>query len=359
MTLPKDDKALIVIDGIAKCQPSGGRTSTDLMVARLRESGRVVSYHNSLLFEDRYFAKILLNLPCAIFVILAKKFQFVLLEFFTRVSLFLPIRLMFLTHGVNQSVILNHHAVFWLAFLLKKKSFISVFHDVLSLKTVQKGSIGSWQLKIIKFIERYVCEHSDEVWTFSLKDQLIIKDKYHVSAKILPVISLSEPCRRQASRTNTAICVGNWYRSENSHGLRKLLDRIALIKAAGEDTKRMRVAILGTGAHDLKLPTGHTAEIIGRYGSLSDFDAKFLVAPITHGAGIKVKVLEAWHNDFIVIGTPLAFEGIPHTAIQIGGIVLENIDDIARMLSDENSLILAEKGRSGARAFLAYRNLFT
>jgi len=103
---------------------------------------------------------------------------------------------------------------------------------------------------------------------------------------------------------------GAWERPENSFGLEWFVDHVMPLTG-----KAHRFLLLGSGIPE-KL-----REKISRYSAIEMTGfvedpypvlaaASGLIAPLFHGAGVKVKVLEALACGTLVVGTNVAFEGI-------------------------------------------------
>jgi hypothetical protein len=351
-----NNNIVLFIDGISKFQRSGGRSSTDILINRMQSEIATNVYLNSLVCDNSRIFRIIFNLSSSFFVFIHRKFGALFMEFFCRFSLLLIIRVIFyLLLYRPTTIILNHHSVFWLSLFFKKGTCVFIFHDVISHKFTTKGRVSGLHKHSISCFEKFVCARSKDVWTFSVKDRDLLSSIALVKVKLLPVTELSIAKPRELGRDFAAVCVGNWYRRENSEGLLKLLSTCADNGRIGTDeVDTLPITVLGVGAESLKLTETAGVDTFGYYESLSEFSQMFLLAPITSGAGIKVKVLEAWKHDFIVIGTPLAFEGIPPEAVSVGGIVVKDIQQMADFIRDHVALSNQMKARFGARAFNIY-----
>lgn len=103
---------------------------------------------------------------------------------------------------------------------------------------------------------------------------------------------------------------GSWRRPENLEGLIWFFDNVY-----DRIDKNINVFIIGGGLPNEQNKRIETNDNIHYLGFLEDpsqiiSESILLIAPIFHGAGVKVKVVEALALGCAVLGTDIAFEGI-------------------------------------------------
>ena len=150
------------------------------------------------------------------------------------------------------------------------------------------------------------------ILVFSEKDQRIVQEQYGLHSETVDFYLESMISKTELHCTEDAAYVffANWSRPENTEGLAWFLKRVVPRLPPG-----LAISVIGSG---LSRPLQDELEKNGyRYwGFVADpypliANARALLAPIFHGAGVKVKVIEALACGTEVLGTSVAFEGIP------------------------------------------------
>ena len=218
-----------------------------------------------------------------------------------------------LTQKENYSAIfLNHSNVFVYGKFLNPHTPKLLFaHDVIIQRALRSSS------KIVQ----QICRFSEgscfrlpnaHIFSFSQKDVDLIAREYNLPAKVcLDYIDPKIIAKTIEKLENYYVFFGDWTRKENYEGVVWFFKEVApSIK------KEIFIKIIGRKFPEEKLnnnnPNIHV-EILGfvddPYKLISE--AKALITPLFHGAGIKVKVIEALACGTPVIGTDIAFEGLP------------------------------------------------
>lgn len=188
---------------------------------------------------------------------------------------------------------------------------ILIAHDVILQRVSRKH--GWFQRLICKSSEkRMMTQPNSTVFTFSDKDIQLIALNYGIQARLtsvnIDILSINA-CPNKID--DYFVFFGQWKRKDNYYGLlwflREVYPRL---------NKNIRFKIIGGGMrskHREMLSYYDNIEILGfienPYQIISE--AKALISPLFSGAGVKVKVLEAFACGTPVIGGEVAFEGIP------------------------------------------------
>lgn len=210
------------------------------------------------------------------------------------------------------AVILNHSNVFvYGKYICPGVPKLLLAHDVI----IQRALRQSGKLM------QAVCHHSEgaafrqpdaHIYSFSHKDVNLIRDAYHLPAEVnLDYIDPDIVNKSVTEVEDYFFMFGDWKRSENLDGAKWFIDNVSpLVK------EQVTVKIVGRGfPKELaeNAPGNIRFEPLGfvddPYQMLSQ--ARALISPLFQGAGIKVKVIESLACGTPVLGTPIAFEGLP------------------------------------------------
>ena len=182
-------------------------------------------------------------------------------------------------------------------------------HDIM----VQRyARINKLVLPLVKLSEKSIRCFADKIFVPSKKDKWILKKEYSLDAQYtdeyIPDYQIPE-----ISKTEGYIMFGRWDRNENLEGLdwfiknvcpalgKNVTSKIAVM-GEGLDKKFIRRYLVPYGIRYLGYVKNSHDEIIRR---------KAMIVPLFKGAGVKVKVLDSFAAGTPVIGTDIAFEGIP------------------------------------------------
>ncbi len=187
---------------------------------------------------------------------------------------------------------------------------ILMLHDVIAQKySRMKRVLFRWA----KWSERVLLESGDTLFTFSEKDSSLIKSLYGLrSYSTTFFISENVMNAFPSSIGDYYVMFGSWGREENYETLTWVMDNIKALIDENE-----RIIVIGGG----NIPS----EIKDRMEGIQDIEfkgfidnpypiianAKAEIVPLKKGAGVKVKCIEALACGTPVIGSEIAFEGIP------------------------------------------------
>lgn len=210
-----------------------------------------------------------------------------------------------------KAIVFNHSNMFLYAkFLHRDIPKLLLCHDVIAQR-VNRSS--SWLMRRICIAsERFGLQVKNSfIFSFSQKDCDLISDIYGLPAKLnLDYIDNAILYKTPTKIEDYYILFGDWTRSENLDGALWYINEVCpsitkdtVIKVIGRafpndvvvNNKKVKLAVMGF--------------VDDPYQMLSN--CKALIVPLFQGAGIKVKVIEALACGTPVIGTEIAFEGLP------------------------------------------------
>ncbi len=185
---------------------------------------------------------------------------------------------------------------------------ILMAHDVLSQRYERHNKfLGLWA----SWTERHLLNQEKSiVFTFSEKDQALVKSRYNVQSNITGFfldndVLISEP----KSISDYFVFFARWSRKDNSEGLIWFFDHVyPLLKTS------IQFKIIGAGLSNeiksrISFENVHILDFVENpYDIIKD--SKALIAPLFNGAGVKVKVVESLACGVPVIGNEISFEGI-------------------------------------------------
>jgi len=192
---------------------------------------------------------------------------------------------------------------------LDHKNKIIRCHDVLAQKYKRERSkLFPW----VKWSEQHILESASKVFTPSFKDSDIIQELYALKSEYSNEYLTRFTIPDDLEVDDTFIIFGLWSRYENLSGLSWFIENVV---KPNRDTIADKIVVMGGGLSDennekyLK-PYGirYLGYVVDSYSEIVRHKA--MIAPLFDGAGIKVKVLDAFNTGTPVIGTSVAFEGI-------------------------------------------------
>ena len=187
---------------------------------------------------------------------------------------------------------------------------IMMCHDVIAQRYMRRHSrLSYW----VKKSEKELLTYGDKIFSLSDKDCKLLKDLYDIESTPTTLFLSENVLKTVPSQIGDYfVMFGVWGRPENYNTLQWMIDEV-LPKLPSQP----HIKILGGG----KMPDSllnqlnsfPNLEYVGfvenPYPIISN--AKAEIVPLRLGAGVKVKCVEALACGTPVIGTDVAFEGIP------------------------------------------------
>ena len=220
----------------------------------------------------------------------------------------------FLKNKVNEekydAVYFDHSQTFAYVNDIKHPLKILMCHDVVAQNYMRKQSrFSSW----VKTSEKRLLTSGDCIFTLSKKDCDLIQTLYglksnHTTLYIPDIVKQTYP----TSIGDYFVMFGAWGRPENCSALEWMIE--AIIPKLKTTTK---IKIIGGGVMPFGLKNKVMELPIFEYIGFVDNPYQIIansiaeVVPLIHGAGVKVKCVEALACGAPIIGTDVAFEGIP------------------------------------------------
>lgn len=185
---------------------------------------------------------------------------------------------------------------------------IMMCHDIICQKFGRQHSL---QLNWIKSGERKLLKNSNLRLTFSPKDSDILQKKYCLNSTPVKFYLKNDNFKYpdNFSLTDSFCFYGAWNRKENYETLEWFIKNVKpLLK------RQYNFKVIGGGMNEetKNLLQDNCFEVLGFVDNpvLEVSKCQALIAPLMHGAGVKVKVIDALTSGTPVIGTDVAFEGI-------------------------------------------------
>lgn len=205
---------------------------------------------------------------------------------------------------------LDHSQMMLYSLFFKHKKKIMMAHDVMAQRFSRRGS---WlERNWVMFGEKlFMSQPNNTVFTFSEKDNKIIKEKYGIKAKATNFFLSKDVVNAKPEKIeNRVVFMGKWSRPDNLDGLKWFIEKVLPILNKG-------INIVITG---VQMPQDYL-EILSRIPNVKFLgfvdnpynlvaNSLAVASPLFSGAGVKVKVIEALGCGTPVVGTNVAFEGI-------------------------------------------------
>lgn len=209
-------------------------------------------------------------------------------------------------------IILNHSNMFiYGKYLPCSIPRILLCHDVIAQRVMRSSKLLMQKLCIHS--ERFaLTQPNTHIYSFSQKDCDLISHIYGIKADLcLDYIDEQILSKKPSNIGDYFILFGDWRRKENSSGALWFINNIG-----PRLNKKTTLKIIGRDFPTEKIKVSPNL-IIENLGFVNDpyeiiSNSKALISPLFHGAGIKVKVIEALACGTPVIGTDIAFEGLSH-----------------------------------------------
>jgi len=185
-------------------------------------------------------------------------------------------------------------------------------HDVMAQKFTRRNKFFyNW----VKLTENKILESAKKCFVLTEKDAEIIKKEYNLKVQYANEYLKNFQFYNYSETGKIFVFFGLWSRPENTEGLLWFVKKvIPLINQNTETT----FLIIGGGLSDKIVKKYLSPYKNIRYLDFVDdpldiiYKSGALVAPLFSGAGVKVKVIDAFTTGTPVIGTDITFEGLPY-----------------------------------------------
>jgi glycosyltransferase involved in cell wall biosynthesis len=207
-------------------------------------------------------------------------------------------------------IYIDYSQLFIYGLFLKKQTKILMSHDVIYQRYLRKEK--KFILKYCMLSESYILKNQQKstIFTFSNKDSKLLEEVYIVNS-ITTKFFLDIPRNISIQNIyNRIVFFGSWKRPDNLEGLLWFINNIYM-----NIDNDIEVIIIGSSLEKVVIKRISAMKNCKYLGFIPNpyqviAESKLLVAPIFHGAGVKVKVIESLAVGTAVIGTEIAFEGI-------------------------------------------------
>lgn len=194
-------------------------------------------------------------------------------------------------------------------------------HDIYTQKFLRKLGLYPRLIQgVLTQAELALLRQMDEIRLLNTKDESIVRNFYALKQTAVAEFA-APPWTQRVSRVEgrtdvpKLICYGNFNRNENAESVLLLVRDV--LPAVRRAFPSCLLQLLGSGSIELHRKHRLSDHVVA-LGFVEDPSSAFgecacVVAPLTMGAGVKFKVLDALAAKVPVIGTAIAFEGIePH-----------------------------------------------
>lgn len=205
------------------------------------------------------------------------------------------------------------------------------------LASLLEGSRSAHYLrsKITNFDELHLLSQSDN-------EELNKHGAHHLRTEIFPPSVQTSPLQSHGGlKRSGALFVGSLSWHPNAEGMlwfgREVLPEL---------DKSIRIEVIGGGADTRFIEAFQSEQRVSLHGYVEALDvyyqkAKFLIAPLLSGSGIKIKIVNALSHGVPVVTTPIGLEGFPRdwgSSIRVA----ETARDFAAYMFELNNLTPAE-----------------
>lgn len=186
---------------------------------------------------------------------------------------------------------------------------IGMCHDIICQKYSRHIKYKLF-LPWIRMSEKFALSGLSKIFTFSTKDQDILKKCYNVESCVVPFYidpKIKKIDLNSIAIKNMYVMYGAWNRLENQESIQWVLDNYP------EHLPQLN--IIGGGMPDHLCNMINTHKNIQYIGFIDNpytiiAQSKGLIAPLFHGAGVKVKAIESLSLGTPIVGNDITFEGI-------------------------------------------------
>lgn len=230
--------------------------------------------------------------------------------------------------------------LFVYSLFIKHPLKIGMAHDVI-IQKYSRTKLGRFFKPWIRWSEGKCLSGLHTVYTFSYKDQNILETEYGIKASTVPFYiepKISNINLERMKISNYFVMYGAWNRRENQESILWFLNHYPYNKP--------RVKIIGGSMPEsikVRIAQYPNIEYIGFIANpyLLIAQSKGLIAPLFHGAGVKVKAVESLALGTPIIGTDITFEGLPQ--IENSMLKIDNKKSFIEALSQCDKMSVDDK----------------
>lgn len=229
-------------------------------------------------------------------------------------------------------VIFNHHQTFLFSLLFKGPKYLIV-HDLISVKNLDSQKKNS--KAVANFIESIVFRKSFLIF-------LSVDEKNHTFAKYEYKSSFlldlySHPKELYPWDGINIVLIGNYKRKENIISVENFFELFFNKVKRYELTSNFIFSIVGFGADSLiSSPSINrykdSIRLVNNYTNISEYKGSLHVSPLIRGAGLKIKLIEAYGAGIFTLGTKYTFQGVHQFLLSEMGVCANSIDDLVDIL---------------------------
>jgi hypothetical protein len=242
-------------------------------------------------------------------------------EFFYKLSPILALKLWWrLSQARPDVVIWSHHSMFIYSLLTPFSRRVFLVQDLLYIRARSFG----YSRRVCKWVFGLECAFYGRASSLMVLSESEYKILGRFVSRSTALISCLDS-RVFAGATSEpevkgVALISDWRRSENLHGVVQFLNGSGAV--AVSPYAPPHIAVYGLGIDNLQMELERSGlaercvfEYRGVYGHLGEVRESTFLVPIYQGAGIKLKVLEAFANGRYVLGTKAAFAGLRPTRL--------------------------------------------
>ncbi len=309
-------KKILFINGINTAFGGAGKNSLALWESDLRLNNFKVFFFNTSQSNFRLtnnLINLLKHIPGVFFRIFRKSPLF---EYFYKISVLHVIFYVYFQFKRHKDLILlSHHSTFYLLFFSYFNKPAVIIHDLIYLKARNQKN-PRFFCKLVLKLESFLLKKASFILVQSYKEKRILDYLFKGSVKIYLIKSTSSVFLKTEfeKKNNTLALVADWRRIENIHGVRSFFNNTDYKYLAN---KKIQINVWGYGSFSVckylrnaLIGQSFVVRDRGTFKNLNVINDKFLLVPIYHGSGIKVKVIEAIFNRMVIITTPKGIEGL-------------------------------------------------
>lgn len=346
---------ILIVSAFPPCQKTAGQDYTRRMINSLIKNGYEISLIYSL------YPNHLVELPSSVKILKVIKPSFI--KCFGKIS-FHP----FFTKRYDKKILnyiksiseefdmiyFDFSQVQLYSLYVEHPNKVLMCHDVISQKYFRKNKNQLWWIKKSEF---KILSSSKHIITFSKKDCNFIKEMYGLNSSNVNFYLKNEKFKYTNSSTlyeKTFCFYGAWNRIENNECLYEFLNNIYL-----KLNNDIKIIIIGGGLPEKLTSLLNIFPKIEIKGFVDNpvyeiSKCQALIAPLKHGAGVKVKVIDAFTSGTKVLGTDITFEGIEDNSEMQLFVKIKEYSDLINILNNWEPVTIGYKQKAADEFYNRY-----